>query len=128
MVGNTVAQVLAALAAAQTNSLKSGTALRTPDVRALSGRNYRLVRHTRKASVFAICEELLATKDCNARLIAFDWAFRRRAEYQAADFPRFERWLYEYVIRHKANMPRTSLRYAIEKLDRDHRQQAMARE
>jgi 3-methyladenine DNA glycosylase AlkD len=36
--------------------------------------------------------------------------------------------VFEYVMRHKREMPRTALRYAIEKLSPDLRKQAMAKE
>ena len=38
------------------------------------------------------------------------------------------RKVFEYVMRHKKEMPRTALRYAIEKLSPDLRKQAMAKE
>ena len=36
--------------------------------------------------------------------------------------------VFEYVMRHKKEMPRTALRYAIEKLSPDLKKQAMAKD
>jgi len=40
---------------------------------------------------------------------------------------RFPDEVFEYVIKNKSKMPRVSLRYAIEKLPKDKKQQAMAK-
>lgn len=41
---------------------------------------------------------------------------------------RFPKEVFEYVMKHKRQMPRTALRYAIEKLPSDMRQEAMRKE
>jgi len=47
--------------------------------------------------VFDLCEILLKVGSWPERAIAFDWAFRVRKQYEAADFERFERWLDTFV-------------------------------
>ena len=90
-------QVMVALDSARTTACQQGTTLRTPAMRAIAQQQYRGVRSCDKGEIFAICEQLLSTYDDGARLIAFDWAFRRRKRYATADFSRFEAWLEQFV-------------------------------
>lgn len=90
-------QVVTAIDSACESARLQGSKLRRPVLRAISSQQYQEVRQCDKEEIFAICDELLATHDNDARLIAFDWAFRRRKQYVEADFARFERWLEHYV-------------------------------
>ena len=71
--------------------------LLTPVARKISARLFRAVKNEGKDPVFEYCEKLLALGDPDARLIAFDWAFRCRRHYTSDDFRRFEAWLMRYV-------------------------------
>jgi len=92
-----VIQVATELDLARSSANQQESTLRTPEVRAISRQLYQEVKQCEKEEIFAYCEQLLATKDSGARLIAFDWAFRCREQYLMADFKRFERWLVQYV-------------------------------
>lgn len=76
---------------------ETGLYLATPVVRAIGRAHYTEVKALGKEALFDLCEALLETSDWRLRTIAFAWAFRRRGQYAAADFARFERWLRRYV-------------------------------
>jgi 3-methyladenine DNA glycosylase AlkD len=76
---------------------KETLTLITSAVRKVGREQYRQISHSPKAGVFAICEELLETGDWGERIIAFQWAFRIRRQYEMSDFVLFERWLAQYV-------------------------------
>jgi 3-methyladenine DNA glycosylase AlkD len=97
MESDLISRVRSALWMARTPANLKGMRLRTPAVRAVSRDLFREVRDATKAQIFDFCEQLLATRDSDARLIAFDWAFRCRKHYAGADFDRFERWLVQFV-------------------------------
>lgn len=71
--------------------------VRTPIVRAISARYYRQVSSLDKSELFALCDRLLSFGTCEERGIAFDWAYRRRNQYEPSDFRMFERWLRDHV-------------------------------
>ena len=71
--------------------------LTTPVVRAISKQYYRAVRVLEKDQLFLLCERLLEAGTWTERAIAFDWAFRRRRQFEDEDFQRFEKWLDRYV-------------------------------
>jgi len=54
-------------------------------------------------------------------IILFGWMLKVASDQEP-------KTVFEYVMRHKKEMPRTALRYAIEKLSPDLRKQAMAKE
>ncbi|NCF68357.1 MAG: hypothetical protein GWP61_20535 [Chloroflexi bacterium] len=66
-----VIQIEAALASARSAANLQGLTLRTPAIRAISRQQCQEVKRADKADVFTYCEQLLATKDNGARLIAF---------------------------------------------------------
>jgi 3-methyladenine DNA glycosylase AlkD len=68
--------------------------------------------------VFQIADALLTDGDDMVRK-GYGWMLKAVAEYD-------ERAVFDYVMRHKADMPRTALRYAIEKMPPDKKAQAMA--
>lgn len=93
-----VQTVRAQLAQAVTDPAnRKGSGLATPVVRAISRETFAYVRNDDKARIFAHCEALLASRSWAESIIAFDWAYRCRKSYEAADFTRFEGWLREYV-------------------------------
>ncbi len=71
--------------------------IRTPIIRRVSSEQYRTIRGLPLKTIFKYCEQLLDRKRYEERMVAFDWAYRRRKEFVPGDFARFERWLKEYV-------------------------------
>jgi 3-methyladenine DNA glycosylase AlkD len=82
------------------NYFKEGIVLhgvRLPVVRAVSAKYFKQVRSLEKSEIFALCDKLLSYGTSEERTIAFDWAWRRRREFQPSDFIVFERWLRDHV-------------------------------
>jgi 3-methyladenine DNA glycosylase AlkD len=79
------------------SNLKDGKSLITSVIRSVSSKCFKQVKQIPKDEVFRLCEILLASGEWPERVIAFDWAFRCRKQYAAADFQRFEHWLGQYV-------------------------------
>jgi 3-methyladenine DNA glycosylase AlkD len=92
----TTTQELEAAAQLEEN-LKPDGSLVTSVVRRISSQRFREVKLVGKERLFDLCEDLLESRNWPERAIAFDWAFRFRKQYRAADFATFERWLNAYV-------------------------------
>jgi hypothetical protein len=92
----TITQGLEAAAQLEEN-LKPDGPLATSVVRCISSQRFREVKHLDKARLFALCEDLLESRNWPERAIAFDWAFRCRKRFEESDFATFERWLNAYV-------------------------------
>jgi len=71
--------------------------VRLPEIRQISREFYSQVKNLGKTEFFGICEELLDTGIGEETTIAFDWAWRRKSQYELEDFSRFESWLERYV-------------------------------
>ncbi len=69
---------------------------------------------------FEIADILLLDKDDMVQK-GYGWMLKVASNYEPEK-------VFEYVMRHKKEMPRTALRYAIEKLSPDLKKQAMAKE
>jgi 3-methyladenine DNA glycosylase AlkD len=78
-------------------NLKPDGSLATSVVRRISGQRFREVKHLDKERLFALCEDLLESRNWPERAIAFDWAFRYWKRFEESDFVTFERWLNAYV-------------------------------
>jgi 3-methyladenine DNA glycosylase AlkD len=91
-----IQQELAEAARSEENT-KGGDRLTTPVVRRISSQRFREVKHLDKERLFALCEDLLESRNWPERAIAFDWAFRCRKRFEESDFATFERWLSAYV-------------------------------
>jgi 3-methyladenine DNA glycosylase AlkD len=79
------------------SNLKDGKNLITSVIRSASSACFKQVKQVPKEELFRLCEILLNSGEWPERVIAFDWAFRYRKHYKAADFERFETWLRLYV-------------------------------
>jgi 3-methyladenine DNA glycosylase AlkD len=77
--------------------LKIRYVLKAPVARKISDQLYREYKHLSKKEIFGSCEELLEKGEGMGRMLAFEWAFKRRKEFVPADFKRFENWLKKYV-------------------------------
>lgn len=78
-------------------SMPDGKHIVTGGIRRLSGKLYRQAGVKEIGGVLALCEEFLARRDWAMGVIAFDWAYRVRAQYTENTYPVFYRWLKEYV-------------------------------
>ncbi|MDI6741038.1 MAG: DNA alkylation repair protein [Candidatus Edwardsbacteria bacterium] len=82
------------------NYFKEGIVLhgvRSPIVRAISAKYYKQVKGLEKSEIFTLCDRLLSYGASEERTIAFDWAWRRRRQFEPSDFKTLERWLRDHV-------------------------------
>ncbi len=71
--------------------------VKTATVTKIARKYFQEVRPLGKPGVFALCEDLLKSGYIEEAAIAFEWAYRLRAEYEPDDFNVFELWLSNYV-------------------------------
>jgi len=71
--------------------------LKTAILRKISNTCFKEVKGKKASEIIDICDQLLATGERYMRFIAFEWTLKVKGEYCKTDFPRFERWLAEYV-------------------------------
>jgi 3-methyladenine DNA glycosylase AlkD len=71
--------------------------LKTGDIRRLSSKLYHSLQDKSKDHVFTICEALLEEHSWPMGVIAYDFAYRVRKQYDDNTFYRFESWLIKYV-------------------------------
>lgn len=74
-----------------------GEHIKTVEIRKLSNNLYRELDDKSKANVFKICEELLEEYNWAMGVIAYDFAYRVRKQYDDNTFSIFESWLIKYV-------------------------------
>ena len=79
------------------NDTPTGMHLKTGDIRKLSARLFRSIDDKSIDNVFGICDELLEQRNWPMGVIAFDFAYRMRKQYNENTFPVFEQWLENYV-------------------------------
>lgn len=72
--------------------------VRTPHVRKIAKKFYVDVKHLHKREIFVLCEELLSSGYSEEAIVAFQWAYNIRRQYQKEDFVLFEKWLKYYVV------------------------------
>ncbi|HMK15499.1 MAG TPA: DNA alkylation repair protein [Methanomicrobiales archaeon] len=71
--------------------------VKTPVVREIAGRYFRVAKPEGKAVVFTLCEELFRSGFMEEAFVASDWAYRIRGSYEPGDFAVFEAWISRYV-------------------------------
>jgi 3-methyladenine DNA glycosylase AlkD len=71
--------------------------LTTGRVRAISSELYKTLEDKSIDNVFSICECLLDEREWALGVIAYDWAYRVRKQYNEKTFSIFEGWLEKYV-------------------------------
>jgi len=71
--------------------------LKTADIRKLSAKLFKSINDKSKEYVFAVCDELLKQRNWAMGVIAFDFAYRTKGQYDKNTFNIFETWLEEYV-------------------------------
>ncbi len=69
----------------------------TGDIRKLSSKLFRQVQDKSMEHVFVLCEELLEQRTWALGVIAFDFAYRVKKQYDKSTYHVFFRWLKEYV-------------------------------
>lgn len=75
----------------------NGEHIKTGDIRKLSAKLYRSIGDKSKDTVFLICESLLEQRNWPMEVIAFDFAYRVKKQYDENTFSIFEGWLIKYV-------------------------------
>lgn len=74
-----------------------GKHILTGDVRRLSARLFRQIEDKKIETVFRLCDELLEAHTWALGIIAFDFAFRVKNQYDGSTYDVFYRWLKDYV-------------------------------
>ena len=69
----------------------------TNDIRRLSAKLYKDVKDKTIDNVLSLCEELLEEHNWGLGVIAFDWAYRVKAQYSEDTYEIFYGWLKKYV-------------------------------
>jgi len=75
----------------------TGNHIKTGDIRKLSTKLFRGIKEQPLDTVFSICEELLEEHNWSLGIIAYDFAYRMRKQYDNKTFSVFEGWLEKYV-------------------------------
>lgn len=73
------------------------TGLTTPEIRKIAAERFKQLPSHQKNKVFAWCESLLKEAKWEYGIVAFDWAYRIRNQYDDQTFYLFESWLEKYV-------------------------------
>jgi 3-methyladenine DNA glycosylase AlkD len=68
-----------------------------PAVARLAKAHFNTFETPHKPMVFGLCEELWQSGYLEESLIACDWSYAVRRQYEPADFETFERWISAYV-------------------------------
>jgi 3-methyladenine DNA glycosylase AlkD len=71
--------------------------LKTGQVRSISSILYKTLDDKGIDNIFNLCEQLLEERKSALSLIAYDWAYRVRKQYNDKTFYIFEEWLKKYV-------------------------------
>ena len=79
------------------SSIQNGEHLKTGDIRKLSAKLFHDLHNKSKDNVFIISELLLEQHNWPMGIIAFDFAYRVKEQYDNNSFSTFESWLVKYV-------------------------------
>lgn len=71
--------------------------LKTAIIRKISNSCFKEIKSKPVSEILDICDELLASGERYTTFLAFDWALKIKNEFRKSDFPRFERWLGDYI-------------------------------
>ena len=75
----------------------SGKHIATGDVRRLSSKLFQRIEDKSIENVFCLCEELFIERSWALGVIAFDFAYRMKNQYNESTYDVFYRWLKNYV-------------------------------
>ncbi|HEY8421982.1 MAG TPA: DNA alkylation repair protein [Thermoclostridium sp.] len=79
------------------SSTPTGVHIKTAEIRKLSARLFGKLHDNSREAVFPICELLLEQHTWPMKVIAFDFAYRVKKQYDDNTFALFENWLAKYV-------------------------------
>jgi len=79
------------------NTTPQGVHLKTGDIRKLSAKLFKTINDKSKEYVFSVCDELLEQHNWAMSIIAFNFAYRMKSQYDKSTFTVFETWLEKYV-------------------------------
>lgn len=79
------------------SSTPNGGHLKTGEIRKLSGQLFRELKDKSRENVIDICESLLEQRKWAMGVIAFDFAYRIKKQYDSNIYSVFESWLIKYV-------------------------------
>lgn len=79
------------------DKIKEESRLTTGAVRSVSSTLFRELNDQSIESIFNYCEQLLNERSWSLSIIAYDWAYRVRNQYNETTFDIFELWLKNYV-------------------------------
>ncbi|MCK5332823.1 DNA alkylation repair protein [Candidatus Parcubacteria bacterium] len=71
--------------------------VRTPLVRSVAKTYFSEIKYLNKKDIIMLCEELLRSGYTEESVIAFDWMYRLKDQYDEEDFRTFDSWLEKYV-------------------------------
>ena len=71
--------------------------VKTAAVKKIAQKYQQAIKGRDKQDIIALCENLLQSGYGEEAVIAFEWAYSLRKEYELADFQVFERWVQKYV-------------------------------
>lgn len=78
-------------------NVPEGKHIVTGDIRKLSSKLFRQIQDKRIENVFALCEELLEQRTWALGVIAYDFAYRVKKQYNDSTYDFFFHWLKDYV-------------------------------
>jgi len=76
------------------NNTPGGAHLKTSEIRKLSSRLFRELDDKSRENIFRVCEELLERHSWPLRVIAFDFAYRIKKQYDENTFRVFREMAY----------------------------------
>lgn len=79
------------------DNVPDGKHIVTSDIRKLSAKLYRRIQDNTIDNILSLCEELLEERSWELGVIAFDWAYRVKAQYSEDTYEIFYVWLKKYV-------------------------------
>jgi len=71
--------------------------VKTAAVKKIAQKYQREMKGREKREIFALCEDLLQSGYGEEALVAFEWSYSLRKDYQMQDFQVFESWVQNYV-------------------------------
>ena len=79
------------------NDVPDGKHIVTGDIRRLSSLLFKQINEKSIDNVFVLCEELLEQHTWALGVIAYDFAYRVKKQYNESTYNRFFQWLKDYV-------------------------------
>lgn len=71
--------------------------VRTPNTRAIAAKHFAQLKPMNMADRLACCDAVIETRIFEARIVAFDWAYRSKRLFEPKHLRHFFGWLAEYV-------------------------------